>query len=422
MIVPSIDIQENKTVQLIGGEELAIDAGNPHSILKGFAPVGEVAAIDLDAARGIGDNSDMIASLLPHARCRVGGGIRDLERAVRWLDAGAVKIILGTAATEEWVQLLPKDRVIAALDSRDGEIVVKGWRQKTGANILERIAELKDRVGGFLVTFVEREGRLGGTDMERAKQIIEAAAPLRVTFAGGITTTDEIAELHRLGADAQVGMALYSGRMDLAKATAAPLQNKDCHGLWPTVVTNESGQALGLVYSNLTSLRASLKERRGIYWSRTRNSLWRKGETSGNWQELVSVDLDCDADTIRFTVRQHGTGFCHLGTDTCWGNLQGIPSLEKTIRSRLGKAPKGSYTHRLLHEPSLLASKLREEADELLEANTHSEIIHEAADLFYFAAVVMVRGGVGFDEVAEELDRRALKVTRRPGNAKETLA
>ncbi len=169
MIVPSIDLMDGRAVQLVGGREKALDAGDPRPIAERFALVGEIAVVDLDAALGRGSNADVIGDLLRIAPCRVGGGIRDAPAARRWLDAGASKVVLGTAAVPEVLECLPAERVVAALDARDGEVVVDGWRRGTGRGILERMAELQGLVSGFLVTFVEREGRLGGTAWDRVK-------------------------------------------------------------------------------------------------------------------------------------------------------------------------------------------------------------------------------------------------------------
>ena len=149
---------------------------------------------------------------------------------------------------------------MAALDGVDGEVVVRGWTEATGASVLDRIAELRDLVGGFLVTFVEREGRLGGVDLDAARRVVEAAGDTPVTIAGGVTTPEEVAALDRMGAEAQVGMALYTGRMSLADGFAAPLVSDRPDGLWPTVVCDEHGVALGLAYSNAESLRAAVDE------------------------------------------------------------------------------------------------------------------------------------------------------------------
>ena len=120
-----------------------------------------------------------------------------------------------------------------------------------------------------------------GTNMDAVAELVEAAGSAKLTIAGGVTTADDIRQLDALGADAQVGMALYTKRLDLAEAFAAPMSSDRADGLWPTVVVDEHSRALGLCYSNLESLRCAIQEKRGIYWSRKRG-LWRKGATSGH--------------------------------------------------------------------------------------------------------------------------------------------
>lgn len=419
MIIPSIDIQAGTTVQLIGGERLAIDAGDPLDRVEAFGRVGEVAVIDLDAAKGEGDNRSTIETLCDRARCRVGGGIRDYQSARRWLDRGAAKIIVGTAASPDLLRKLPRERVIVALDTRDGDVVTHGWRVGSGTTIEDRLHELAPHAGGFLFTSVEREGRLRGCDLDRAKELIRGCGEARATIAGGITTAEEIAELDRLGGDAQVGMALYTDRLTLAEAFAAPLRSDRPDGLWPTLVADEGERLLGLAWSSRQSLQEALTSGTGVYQSR-RRGIWRKGETSGSTQSLLRVDLDCDRDAIRFTVKQAGSGFCHRNTRTCFGESRGIAALAERLLERQARPPIGSYTARLLADPALLASKLAEEALELGEARDKSDVVHEAADLLYFTSVAMARSGVSLADVEECLDRRALKIIRRPGDAKES--
>jgi phosphoribosyl-ATP pyrophosphohydrolase len=213
-------------------------------------------------------------------------------------------------------------------------------------------------------------------------------------------------------------MALYSGAFDLAEGFCAPLTSDRTDGLWPTVVCDERGVALGLVYSNLESVRRSVETGHGVYWSRSRGGLWEKGLTSGDTQEVISIAADCDRDALRFTVRQAGGGFCHLGTQTCFGKDAGLGALARTLLERRDSAPAGSYTARLFSDADLLRSKLIEEAGELAAAGTTDETRWEAADVIYFALVAAARGGVDLAEIERELDRRSLKVTRRPGNAK----
>jgi phosphoribosyl-ATP pyrophosphohydrolase/phosphoribosyl-AMP cyclohydrolase len=417
VIIPSIDLMNGNAVQLVGGQRLEIDAGDPRPIMERFRVVGEVAVIDLDAALGQGSNADTIAELCRMGPCRVGGGIRDEAAAVRWLDAGASKVILGTAARPDLLRNLPKDRVIAALDARDGRVVDHGWTRDTGATIFDRMAELRDLVSGFLVTTVEREGRLGGADIALAERLAQAAGDARVTLAGGVTTPDEVARLDRLGCDAQVGMAIYTGRMDLADAVSALSTSDRPDALIPTVITDERGVALGMAYSNPESIRLAINTRRGVYHSRTRG-LWIKGETSGDTQELLNADWDCDRDCLRFTVRQHGRGNCHLGTRSCWGADAGLGSLQRRVAAQSTGADPNSYTARLLNDPDLLNAKLREEIDELIAAESPTHAAEEAADVLYFLTVAMRRAGITLEDADSILDRRARKVSRRPGNAK----
>ena len=419
MIIPSIDISAGRTVQLVGGETLAIDAGDPLPILERFGVVGEVAVVDIDAARGDGSNAAAITEMCRRGNVRVGGGIRDLDTALRWLDLGAEKIVIGTAASPELLSRLPADRVIVALDSRDGEVLSHGWRKTAGVDLMTRIDQLQGLCGGFLITFVEREGRLQGTDLDRARAVVDAAAPVRVTIAGGISSAEEVAALDRIGADAQVGMALYTGELILGGTLAAMMSSDRPDGLWPTVVVDEAGVALGLAYSSGQSLTRSIEERRGIYHSRSRG-LWVKGETSGATQELVGVALDCDRDTLRFTVRQHGPGFCHTGTRSCWGADHGLGRLQRRL-AHIGETDDpGSNTRKLLVDPGLLAAKLSEEASELGAATGSDQVIQEAADLLYFTLVRATAAGVGFEEIEAELDRRERRVTRRPMSAKDS--
>lgn len=415
MIVPSVDVMDGHAVQLVGGRELAVDAGEPGPVADRLAVAGDLAVIDLDAALGLGDNRQAIREIIRRHPARVGGGIRSVGAALDWLDAGALHVILGTAAVPEVLSQLPRERVIAALDGVDGEVVVEGWRRATGASVLEKIRELRPLVGGFLVTFVEREGQLGGIDLNAARTVVEAANGVPVTVAGGVTTADEIAALDRLGADAQVGMALYTGRLDLGDAVAAPLVSDRPDGLWPTVVCDERGVALGLAFSDAASLREAVATRRGVYRSRSRGR-WVKGESSGATQELLRVDLDCDRDALRFTVRQRGAGFCHRSARTCWGPDRGLGALDRRLRERLESPPPGSYTTRLASDPDLLAAKLVEEAAELGAAADRDEVVWEAADLIYMTLTTAARAGVSLAEIEAELDLRTLAARRRDGS------
>ena len=417
MIVPSIDLMHGRAVQLRQGREFVLDGGNPLQRLEQFAVAGEVAVVDLDAALGRGSNAAIMGKMVRRAACRVGGGIRDLDTARAWLDAGAERIVVGTAASPAFCGALPRNRVIAAVDSVRGEVVVDGWRTKTGHAVLDVIRSLAPHVGGFLLTQVEREGEMEGFDALLVRAVVAAAGTARVTAAGGITTPDEIADLDRLGADAQVGMALYTERMNLGDAVAATLRPGP-DALWPTVVCDDSERTLGLAWSSSASLRRAVAERRGIYWSRSRSAIWIKGESSGNTQRLLAVDADCDRDALRFIVRQEGTGFCHRGTRSCFRDRFDLGTLERVIAARRTGGDPESGTVRLLTRPGLLEAKLGEESAELARATTRDDVVHEAADVFYLVLAALARAGATVADVESELGRRRLAVTRRPMEAK----
>ena len=414
MIVPSIDVMSGRAVQLRRGEEFVLDGGDPLERLEEFAVVGEVAVVDLDAALGRGSNAVLLREMVRRAPCRVGGGIRDVETALGWLDAGAAKVVIGSAASPELCAALPRERVVVALDARHGEVVVDGWRTATGHSVAEALEPLAPCVGGFLLTQVEHEGTLGGFALDTARAAAAAAPDCRITAAGGITTAEEITALDRVGIDAQVGMALYTRKLELGDAFAAPLARAPVDGLWPTVVCDDRGAALGLVWSSRDSLLQAVRERRGVYFSRSRDAIWIKGETSGNTQQLVRAELDCDRDAIRFVVRQRGAGFCHRGSRSCWGEPFDLGRLERVLRERAADADAASGTARLLREPALLGAKLVEEAGELARASSRAEAVHEAADLLYFTLTALVGAEGTFPEVLAELERRHRRVTRRP--------
>ncbi|QPG75640.1 hypothetical protein FOA43_002997 [Brettanomyces nanus] len=208
-----------------------------------------------------------------------------------------------------------------------------------------------------------------------------------------------------------------TGKTPLIDYVIPALSTDRVDGLYTTVVTNTSDQVLGLVYSSKKSIAEALRTKAGVYQSRKRG-LWIKGATSGNTQELLRIERDCDGDCLKFIVRQVGEGFCHVGTSSCFGNIKGFTSLESVLQDRLANAPVGSYTKRLFDDETLLDSKIREEADELIDAKSKQEIAFEAADVIYFVMARCAKNGVTLNDIQKNLDTKSLRVTRRRGDAK----
>jgi phosphoribosylformimino-5-aminoimidazole carboxamide ribotide isomerase len=224
MLIPSIDLQGGRIVQLVQGERLAIESDDIDGWIQRFAGRPKVQLIDLDAAKGEGSNPALITRICAALPCRVGGGIRSVERAREVLALGATHVIVGSALFRDGgidslfarslAEAVGSDRVIAAVDSRGGHVVIHGWRTPLPLTPVDAVCLLEPFVGEFLYTHVDREGLMQGTDMPSIEQL-RAATTRRLTAAGGITTHEEIDHLHRLGVDAVVGMALYTGKLDL---------------------------------------------------------------------------------------------------------------------------------------------------------------------------------------------------------------
>ena len=220
MIVPCIDLMDGKVVQLVQGRDKALEGDSPAEMLRKFAAFPEIQVIDLDAAMGRGSNSDLVRFVASRSKARVGGGVRSAKRARELLAQGAHRVIVGTAAfnavgvNHEFLAALDRERTIVAVDSKDGRIVVKGWRESTNLSAEAVLRELEPYCSGFLCTYVDKEGMMQGTDLAWFRRL-RAATSLELTAAGGITTLEEIRALHEINVHAALGMAIYTGRLRL---------------------------------------------------------------------------------------------------------------------------------------------------------------------------------------------------------------
>jgi phosphoribosylformimino-5-aminoimidazole carboxamide ribotide isomerase len=219
VIIPCIDLMDGKVVQLVQGRDKALEGDAPLEMLAKFAGFPEIQVIDLDAAMGRGENNSLVELLASRAKCRVGGGVRTADRARKLIEQGAYRVIVGTAAftpaIEEIAAAVGPERILIALDSKYGKIVVKGWQEATEFTAEEVIGRLEPFCGGFLCTYVDKEGMMQGTDLAWFRRL-RAATSHEITAAGGITTVEDIRALKAMNIDAALGMAIYTGRLDLA--------------------------------------------------------------------------------------------------------------------------------------------------------------------------------------------------------------
>jgi phosphoribosylformimino-5-aminoimidazole carboxamide ribotide isomerase len=229
VILPCIDLMDGKVVQLVQGREKALEADSAEEMLRRFAAFPEIQVIDLDAAMCRGSNDELVRMLASKAVIRAGGGVRSVERAEALAAQGARKVIVGTAAfTQNGIHedflaavrdAIGRERLLVALDSKDGRIVVKGWRESTNLTAEEVLGRLEPFCSGFLCTYVDKEGMMQGTDLAWFRRL-RAATALELTAAGGITTLEEVRALAAIGVHAALGMAIYTGRLRLEDLAA----------------------------------------------------------------------------------------------------------------------------------------------------------------------------------------------------------
>ena len=226
MIFPCIDLMDGKVVQLVQGRDKALEGDAPEEMLRRFAAFPEIQVIDLDAAMGRGSNDDLVRLLAAKAATRIGGGVRTVARAQALIAQGARKVIVGTSAfaangiNESFLasvrDAIGRDRLLVALDSKDGRIVVKGWRESTNFTAEQVLHSLEPYCSGFLCTYVDKEGMLQGTDLDWFRRL-RAATTFELTAAGGITTLDDVRALLAMNVHAALGMAIYTGRLSLSE-------------------------------------------------------------------------------------------------------------------------------------------------------------------------------------------------------------
>lgn len=427
MVISSIDLKNGHVVQLKNGKELVLQRDDADALISQFSMYGEVAVIDLDAALGNVDakgntvNTPLLKSLLHKGNVRTGGGIRTVKRAKELISLGAEKVIIGSSAWKsnpqpgesvlnedflnELAAAIGKDRIIISVDAINGKIAVKGWTETVDIPLVEGAKQAEKFCSELLFTCVEKEGCMQGTNMDYVKQLRDAVK-CRVVAAGGISSVEEIVQLEKMHCDVQLGMALYTNKVSLKDAFIGCL-DFDKTPLIPVICQSVNGEVLMQAYSNAEAFAKTFETGKMTFFSRSRNTLWTKGETSGNFLQVVKLRVDCDRDTVLATVLPCGPS-CHTGSWTCFTSdpqeKSSMGRLYNVIADRFANPRPGSYTATL--DAKRVREKVEEEAEELCEADGKDEVIWEAADLLYFVNVLMYKEGVTWQDVYDELDRR----------------
>ena len=349
IILPAIDIHEGKCVRLFRGDYSTAEvvAGDPLETAKSFREQGAhwLHMVDLDGAKaGKPVNHQLILSTADSAgmHVEVGGGIRNMQTVEDYLMGGASRVILGSAALEdpEFVKKAVKTygrQIAVGIDALDGIAAAEGWTKKSGMDYLDVAKRMEDiGVQYIICTDIHKDGTQAGPNLEMLDKLNRSVS-CNIIASGGVSSLLDIINLYDLGLyGAIAGKAVYAGTLDLKAAVRA------CHkfsgkkaktqaavsdelerffrdsSLIPAIVQDaDTNEVLMLAYMNSEALSKTIETGYTWFYSRSRASLWNKGETSGNTQRVVSVTADCDNDTLLVRVHPNGPA-CHTGNRTCF--------------------------------------------------------------------------------------------------------
>lgn len=351
-LYPAIDVKDGQCVRLKKGlfNEVTVYSEIPYEIAKGFEEAGAqfIHTVDLDGAlKGHGVNAETIKKICSSVNVPVqmGGGIRTLENIQEVLELGVYRVIIGTKAVENpdfikaAIDRFGAEHIVVGVDAKDGLVAIEGWEKVSDKTALSLALAMKDiGVQTIVYTDISKDGMLAGPNVEQTK-ILSDKTGIDIIASGGMSCMDDLTHINDAGIHgAIIGKAIYEKRIDLkeavnlfesgasySKASAMPKADisfkdlkLDANGLIPVVVQDYvNGEVLMLAYMNEEAFNKTLETGIMTYYSRSRQELWVKGLTSGHFQYVGSLDIDCDNDTILAKVRQVGAA-CHTGNRTCF--------------------------------------------------------------------------------------------------------
>ena len=455
-LYPAIDVKDGQCVRLKKGlfNEVTVYSERPYEIAKGFEEAGAqfIHTVDLDGAlKGHGVNAETIKKICSSVNVPVqmGGGIRTLENIQEVLDLGVYRVIIGTKAVENpdfikaAIDRFGAEHIVVGVDAKDGLVAIEGWEKVSDKTALSLALAMKDiGVQTIVYTDISKDGMLAGPNVEQTK-ILSDKTGIDIIASGGMSCMDDLTHINDAGIHgAIIGKAIYEKRIDLkeavnlfesgasySKASSMPKADisfkdlkLDANGLIPVVVQDYvNGEVLMLAYMNEEAYNKTLETGIMTYYSRSRQELWVKGLTSGHFQYVGSLDIDCDNDTILAKVRQVGAA-CHTGNQSCFFNeIVKKEYVEKNPQKVLGDVyniildrrenPKeGSYTNLLLEKGlDNILKKVGEENTEIIIAakNTdHEHLKYEISDYIYHLMVLMAEKDITWEEITQELSQR----------------
>lgn len=343
-LYPAIDLKDGKCVRLKQGEfkDVTVYCEEPWKVSQYFEQNGAtfIHLVDLDGAqKGHSVNEATIKKIVNSVTipCELGGGIRSLDDIERVLSYGIYRVIIGTKAVKnpefvkEAVERFGAERIVAGVDAKKGMVAIEGWEQVSDCTALSLCMTMKDMgVKSIVYTDISKDGMLMGPNVEMTKELTEKTG-LNIIASGGVSSPEDLRNLKNAGIKgAIVGKAIYEKRVDIAKAVEefenCPMESAipfsefklNSDGLIPVVVQDYmTNEVLMVAYMNEESYNMTIETGKMTYYSRSRRELWIKGLTSGHFQYVKSLSLDCDNDTILAKVRQIGAA-CHTGAKSCF--------------------------------------------------------------------------------------------------------
>ena len=453
-VIPCLDVKDGRVVKGVSFEGLR-DIGDPVAAARRYDAEGADELVFLDISATHEGRRTMLHVVEQVAEqvfipLTVGGGVSDVEHFRDLLHAGADKVGINSAAVKDpdlitrAAERFGAQCVVVAIDAKrvrrdDGsvffEVFTHGGRKGTGRNALAWCEEVARRgAGEILLTSIDADGTKQGYDTELLR-LVRARVNVRVVASGGAGALSHFVDAVTAGADAVLAASLFHDqvlRIDDVKLAlhdagiAARVRERvkvtggaprfDAAGLLPTVLVDAAtGEVLTLAYSNATSWQKMLTTGETWLWSRSRQSLWHKGATSGHTQRVHSVTLDCDQDAAVVRVEPHGPA-CHTGARSCFGasgpSTAGgaLVALDDVLADRAQTRPPGSYTTTLLDNDNKRLKKLGEELIELvgaLHVGSDDDVVEEASDVIFHVAVALRARGIPLSRVMQKLAERA---------------
>lgn len=341
-LYPAIDLKDGKCVRLKQGEfdNMTVYSDEPYKVARYFEENGAtfIHLVDLDGAlKGHSVNEETIKKIVGSVTvpCELGGGIRTMEDIERVLSYGIYRVIIGTKAVKEpefvrkAIERFGSDHIVAGVDARDGMVAIEGWGEVSGTSAVSLCNAMKEMgVGHIVYTDISKDGMLCGPNVEMTKRLTEETG-LDVIASGGVSSMDDLRALNAAGIKGAImGKAIYERRIDVAAAVKEfPVFKSEIpysefklnsDGMIPVVVQEEgTGEVLMVAYMNEEAYNMTIATGKMTYYSRSRQELWIKGLTSGHYQYVSGMKLDCDNDTILAIVRQAGAA-CHTGAHSCF--------------------------------------------------------------------------------------------------------